>query len=167
MLIRITVSTYPSHFLIGMDDGQPFVTPVNRKPRTVQDAFDWLMPNKVREAYALGLDVKRQGDWFFIPTAREPQICRRVWNNALPPMYSPFKQKTLYRGAPLIYGARTRHTGGLVVYQTVAALAYHVPFVRGNVKAPNHPVLHLGTWHIAVRTRSTPGGNRDGQPGVD
>lgn len=164
ILVKLSASWNSSHFLIGTDDGSPYVTPVIRKCATVQDAFDWLMPNIVREAMILGLDVKRQGDWYFIPTDKPPKV--HGYGSHVPMSAPSLDTNKLYRGAPLVYATQTRHTGGLVVYQTVQKLPHVAPFVRGNVKAPDHPTLHLEGWHIGVRTRSTPGGSRDG-PGLD
>lgn len=154
-LLKITVYT-SSHFIIGMDDGHPFVTPVTRRPPTVQDAFDWLVPNKVRESMTLGKDVKRQGDWFFIPTTKEPRLHK----------FGDSRYNIRCR-VPLFYGgSQTRHIGAEVVYQAIQGLPYEAPFVRGDVTAPDHPTLHLESWHIGIRTRRTPGGSADG-PGLD
>lgn len=80
LLLRVRASVgLGSHFLIGMDDARPYVMPVPLKVTTVQDAFEWLVPKPVREAIAAGLDVKRQGDWYFIPyDARLPRV-ERWW----------------------------------------------------------------------------------------
>lgn len=159
MILRCAASATPSHFLIGMDSGHPFVTPVLRRLTTVQDAFDWLVPNKVREALVLGVDVKRQGDWFFIPT-EEPKF----WNHRKP--FYPHETGVLYRHRALWYGDTTRHTANLIVYKSFLGLPHKAPVVKGDVRAPDHPTLHLETWHVGIRTRSTPGGSRDG-PGLD
>ena len=167
MILHVTSSTAPSHLLIGMDDEHPFVTPILRRLMTVQDAFDWLVPNKVREALTLGADVKRQGDWFFLPTDKEPRL-----NNGMArdnPVWGSRPRlllHSLYHEAHLVYGVQTRHIGEEVVYKAVLGLPYPAPFTRGDVCAPDHPVLHLESWHIGVRTRSTPAGNRD-NPGFD
>lgn len=166
LLLKATVSWNSSHFLIGIDDGHSFVTLVVRRCTTVQDAFDWLVPNKVREAMILGLDVKRQGDWFFIPSEKPPRI--HPHGDEMRWLSPSLRKNALYRGVPLAYRfEQTRHTGGLVVYQSVQRLPYPAPLVKGNVKAPGHPTLHLNTWHIGIRRRSTGAGNRDGAAGGD
>ena len=167
MILRVAASATPSHFLIGMDSGHPFVTPVLRRLTTVQDAFDWLVPNKVRDALVLGVGVKRQGDWFFLPTDKEPRVYNGVSTNDWVWGSRPrLLLNTPYHGVHLIYGAQTRHTGETVVYKNVLGLPHPAPIVKGYVRAPDHPALYLESWHIGVRTRSTPGGNRDGQ-GLD
>lgn len=156
MLVSIWVSEgVPAQFLLGVDGGTPFVTQVTRRPQTVAEALEWLKPKKVKEAIAQGLDVKRQGDWFFIPTPKEP---RRHKNGINVPRSTPaLKTNALYRGAALVYNcAQTRHHAGLVIYQSVLGLPCVAPFVKGNVKAPDHKPLFLQTWHLGVRNRSHP-----------
>ena len=165
MLVSIRVSGAWSNFLIGIDDDHPFVRPVRRRETTVQDALDWLVPNKVREAFILGLDVKRQGDWYFIPTDKEPRVHK--YGSHVPLSAPGLDSNKLYRGAALVYGEQTRHTGGLAVYQSVLGLPYPAPFVRGVVKAPDHPPLRLYGWHLAIRQRQATWGRRDHGGAVD
>ena len=165
ILVSIRVSAAWSNFLLGMDDGHPFVRPVRRRETTVQDALDWLVPNKVREAFALSLDVKRQGDWYFIPTTRKIKL--HHYGSHVPLSAPGLDSNKLYRGVALVYGEQTRHTGGLVVYQSVLGLPYPAPFVKGNVKAPDHPPLHLERWHIAIRQRQATWGTQERIGSID
>jgi len=162
MLVTIRVSGAWSNFLLGMDDGHPFVRPVKRRETTVQDALDSLVPNKVREAFMLGLDVKRQGDWYFIPVKKAPNL-NGGYGPHVPLSAPALRGGALYRGVALVYGEQTRHTGGLVVYQSVLGLPYPAPFVRGVVKAPDHPPLRLNGWHVAIRQRRVTWGRREGR----
>ena len=53
----------------------PFLVqvPENGTPITsINQAYDCLMPDEVKEAIANGKHVKRQGEWFFIPTEINP-----------------------------------------------------------------------------------------------
>ena len=164
MLVSIRVSGAWSNFLLGMDDGHPFVRPVKRRETTVQDGIDSLVPNKVSEAFILGLDVKRQGDWYFIPVQEPPKL-----NGGYGPYValSNLRGGKIYRRAALVYGEPTRHTGGLVVYQSVLGLPYPAPFVKGVVKAPDHPPLQLNGWHLAIRQRRVTWGRRSRSGAVD
>ncbi len=162
ILLRITVSTHIPHYLIGVDDDHPYVTQVHKKPATVEEAFDWLVPKMVKRAIADGLEVRRQGDWHFIPTEKEPRS--DLQND---PLYfrsrdghyiQRFRTHFVYRNMQLIYGEETRHRGQYVDYQTIFGLAHTAPLVKGKVTAPNHPPLHLPGWHIGVRNRSSNGG---------
>lgn len=154
LLARFTASTgSKSQFIFGRDgDGQPFMTQVTLKPRTVEEAFGYLTPKIVEEAIAQGLDVKRQGDWFFIPT-QEP-----AFNHSYVPtfhfnlegqyMTSKIRQGTLYHSQ---HFQETRHaTRGEIIYRAVGR-----HFVRDTVTCPDHPPLLLGgQWHLAVRRNS-------------
>ena len=159
IVIRRSPTCY-SQFLIGVDGSSPYAVMVKRRINTVREAFDWLMPNIVRKAIAQGLDVKRQGDWFFIPRGNPPVLARcgeRVHGSR-----PELETNALYHGEPLVFnGAQTRHRGGLVVYQAILGTNGPVPLVRGQVKAPDHETLHLNGWHIAVRNRSHPWRNAD------
>ncbi len=73
------------HFLFDLDRGElchgrwnPFICLLEKgiRARTVEEAYDSLMPSAVRDAKAAGLDVQRQGEWFFIPdeTFQPPRI---------------------------------------------------------------------------------------------
>ncbi len=146
-----------SQFLLGMDSRRPYAVRVGLRCQTINEALDWLVPKMVKTAIAQGLDVRRQGDWFFIPTSRKP-VLYKDGNN-----YSarPYKTNALYKGAFLVYSyAQTRHRGGLVVYQSVLGLPCVAPLVKGKVKAPDHKPLFLPSWHIGIRNRSHPWRNQ-------
>lgn len=172
ILLKLSVNTNTSHFLVGVDDGHPYVTPVHKKPETVEEAFDWLVPNMVKKAIAEGLEVRRQGEWHFIPTDKEPReddkqdliYFRSIAGN----LVQRFYKHTLYRNMQLIYGDETRHRGQVVCYQNIFGLAHDAPLVKGKVTAPDHQPLYLPGWHIGVRNRSSNGGgNRAGRGGGD
>lgn len=142
-----------SRYLLGMDGTAPFIVQVVRRVESVEEAFQWLMPNRVKEAIIQGLDVKCQGDWFFIPYNREPNL--HQWDDTL--IYRLYKRNHLYRNFQLCYsGAPTRHRASLVVYNSVFLLPCEVPIVKGKVQAPDHEVLNLKDWHLAIRNRSHP-----------
>jgi hypothetical protein len=164
MLIAIHLSGTDAHFLLGVDEEHPFVVRVSGRPQTVKETFDWLMPKRVKEAIARGLNVSRQGDWYFIPTDIVPK--RDSITGAVYGSRPELRTNTLYRGAPLVFnGSQTRHCGDLVVYQSIRGANGPVPSVRGNIQAPNHKALYLDTWHTAVRNQSHPWRNADQQRG--
>lgn len=164
ILLKITMGMNTRRFLIGVDDDHPYITQVNKNPNTVQEAFDWLTPIMVKRAIAAGLEVRRQGDWHFIPTDREPRKDlegdRLYFRSRAGNLVQMFRTHFVYHNMQLIYGDETRHRGQHVAYQTVFGLAHAAPLVKGRVTAPNHPPLHLPGWHIAVRNRGTNGGRR-------
>ena len=163
-LLRVSVGASARHFLVGRDDGHPFVTSVQTKVCTVQDAFDWIMPGYVRNALVLGKRVRRQGDWFFVPYGREPAANMGRYGSAVPWLRPARRRGVPYRGARL---HNTRHTASLLVYTTVQGVAQVSPVVRGTVRAPDHPPLELDGWHVAVRRRALPEPSYDRRPNVD
>jgi hypothetical protein len=54
----------------GVGNGMYFLAelPTDRPPGSLAEAFDVLKPKAVREAAARGANVRRQGEWFAIPT---------------------------------------------------------------------------------------------------
>lgn len=159
LLVRFGSELGTQHFIFGKDGdmGQPFVTQVGRKYKTLTDAFDFLMPKIVKEAIAQGLDVKRQGDWFFIPV--EEPYSKKSFNTSV---YRDIDGRRIDTGLQpnvLYYDWRfieTRHTvrdsydvKGEIIFR---AIGRH--YVRGIIDSPDHPSLVLPSWHLAVRRKS-------------
>jgi len=142
-----------SQFLLGMDSGKPYSVQVGLQCQTTNEALSWLVPKMVKAAIAQGVDVKRQGDWFFIPHNREPNF--NQWDDLR--RYGWYILNHLYRNYQLVYnGATTRHRATLVVYNSVLGLPCAAPIVKGKVRAPDHDALILDQWHLAIRNRSHP-----------
>ena len=153
-----------SQFLLGMDAGRPYAVRVGLRCQTINEALSWLVPKMVMGAVAQGLDVKRQGDWYFIPYAREPNF--NEWDDAL--RYGQYKLNHLYRNSQLVYnGALTRHRANFVVYNSILGLPSAAPIVKGKVRAPDHTPLILDRWHLAIRNRSHPWRNVGATKHVD
>lgn len=55
------------YFLCSMDEREYFIAELPRACKSVEAAFEMLKPLKVRKAEQSGIDVKRQGEWFFLP----------------------------------------------------------------------------------------------------
>lgn len=45
----------------------PFLVELTKNAQTISEAYNGLKPKEVKDAEAKGLEVKRQGEWFFIP----------------------------------------------------------------------------------------------------
>lgn len=152
-ILLLIQGTSRVQFLIGMDGATPYAVQVISRLNTVDEAFQWLMPNLVKRAIVEGKEVKRQGDWFFIPTDRQPVVHIHGEDYGA----RPYTTNRLYRGAFLVYSlAQTRHWASQVCYQSVFSLPCPAPLVKGKVTTPDHPPLHLEDWHIGVRNRSHP-----------
>lgn len=159
LLVHFGSELGTQHFIFGKDGdlGQPFVTPVGKKAKTLDDAFDGLKPKIVKDAIAQGLDVKRQGDWFFIPTA-EPR-CKKSFDTEWHYGLDGRRTDTKLRHNTLYYDWRfieTRHTvRGEIIYRCTGR-----HYARGTIYAPDHPPLVLrgngmnNGWFLAVRRNS-------------
>ncbi len=55
------------YFINGHDDNSRFVSELSTKPSSLKQAFEELKPEIARKAKSHGLEVKRQGELFFVP----------------------------------------------------------------------------------------------------
>lgn len=51
----------------------PFVVKLPHAAKTIDEAYESLIPQEVKQANLDGLDVVRQGEWFFVPSTFVPQ----------------------------------------------------------------------------------------------
>lgn len=161
MLVRVSVNNHRLSFLIGRDDGHPFVQVVTKNQATVAEAYDFLVPAPVFQAQMHGFDVKRQGDWFFVPIefwrsrpVRDEKRRVRPWPGRLDSASASADSGTIYSNAPI---GRTRHIAERLIW------IWPYDLVKGAVTAPDHPPVELETWHRAVRVRQTAAVNGDGR----
>lgn len=159
MLVRVSVNSHQLPFLVGRDDGHPFVQVVSRKVATVAAAFEYLVPVPVAQARLLGFECPRQGDWFFVPREFWGNGCIRACEKEAKPWpadwhldSTDWNENHPYSRAPL---RRTRHVAELFIM--------HLPFdlVKGTVTAPDHPPLKLESWHCAMQVHHPPAFNPD------
>jgi len=71
------VKTHPkeiSYYLCSLDEGSYFVAKLPVQPTSIQHAFECLKPQPVVLAEQEGKDVKRQGEWFFIPYKTDREL---------------------------------------------------------------------------------------------
>lgn len=151
MLVRVSVRSRRLNFLIGRDDGHPFVHVVTKTQTTVASAYDYLVPTPVFNAQMHGVDVKRQGDWFFVPLnffrkhpVKNEEKRVRPWPGRRDAAMASYDHGTIYSNAPI---ENTRHIADRLIW------AWPYDLVRGIVKAPDHPQLQLDTWHCAIRNK--------------
>lgn len=67
------------YFLLDIDRNEidhgifnPFLVKLNKPAKTISEAYQGLKPDAVLNAEKQGLKVRRQGEWFFIPTNLTP-----------------------------------------------------------------------------------------------
>jgi hypothetical protein len=68
LLLLIKGTDGPRLLLCGMDEQSYFISELSdNKPSTIAEGFEALKPEPVIQALEKGLEVRRQGEWFFIP----------------------------------------------------------------------------------------------------
>lgn len=137
VLLEVKVREFgtPEAYLMGLDE-RYFVTGAPSEAESVAYALEKMVPEDVEYARRRGLDVKRQGDWFFIPAG---------WIENL---------------------NRKREEKGIFTQldSTLSPMGDHIPeewtmyysslYVRGTIKHHEHRTLYLKRWHLAIRNRA-------------
>jgi hypothetical protein len=130
MEVETAWSESPEVLLFGKDE-RYFITGVPSHVQTIEDALKHLVPNEVIQS---DTNVKRQGDWFFVPitNARALKQLNRRLNKR-------------YAGSTAMLG--DHHAEECVqIGKTI--------FVRGDISHGEHRTLHLNGWHKAIRNRA-------------
>lgn len=131
-----------SYYLFDIDRGDlkeqvinPFLSRLPRACRSVEDAYDSLMPEEVRTALKEGKAVVRQGEWFFIPVEGNFEIAKvRRPGSGGPPAHA--------EGVLQSKGNRAHYTKKLSVEGYVKGRVWHGGY--------EHPAIELSTWHKPV-----------------
>jgi hypothetical protein len=71
-------------YLADRDNIQYFLVELPYPVTTIKDAFDSLKPFPVTQAESIGIEVVRQGEWFFVKTAIPPKVYRKWQWKTLP-----------------------------------------------------------------------------------
>jgi hypothetical protein len=129
----------------GQGNGMYFLAELltDRPPASLAEAFDVLKPKVVREAEARGKDVKRQGEWFAVPTKLLTSELMRDVDRGVASYH-----------ARHVLGRDGHHELEEAVIYRVGARKGEV-YARGVLKhtEDEHRDLDLGSirWHLVVR----------------
>lgn len=132
------------HYLATLDDNQYCIIQLPRKSRTVADAINALKPRQVLDAEATGVDVKRQGEWFFVPLdspatdksvaaslgMTQTLLCKRSKPRPLPKQHAESNDHT----------CRWIECGRQIL-------------ATGLVRHPEHRSVKLDSWHVVYKNR--------------
>ena len=86
------------YFICGMDEASYFISLLPCPVSSIAEAYQVLQPIVVQQAIMQGIDVKRQGEWFFIPRS-DLKIPEKKFmkSTALPPQDSQSNQHIVTR----------------------------------------------------------------------
>ena len=133
----------------------PFLVNISDKTvKTIKDAYNSLKPQSVKDAEKDGLNVKRQGEWFFIPTKLtgafikenyKKVVSRRFIDNQQQEERSVFPELILRAGPNRPNRAKLGFQHNGIVY------------VNGKIShtGREHQDLNLSDWHIAIPNTAT------------
>jgi hypothetical protein len=128
-----TTSNAVRRFLVGEDESHLFVAQLSIPATSVEEAHDTLRPRELGGRK----NVRRQGEWFFVPATREEQELVR-------------KRLRMGRVTNARIGAHLRMRGRPHVADELVQLRYLdgrlVELARGRVRHPDHAVLELKDW---------------------
>jgi len=113
------------YFLCSMDEREYFVAELPRACKSVEAAFEMLKPLKVRKAEKSGINVKRQGEWFFLPHIPAGKEARAMYKAMEFPFDLPRPQWGNLHRVTRGFTKRNRH------------------YVSGQVRHPEHATTKL------------------------
>lgn len=135
------------YYLCGMDEGSYFISLLPEAVKTVDEAFNSLKPELVKEAEWWECDIYRQGEWFFIPSAIK------------------IKEKDFQKKAalPSADSSSNRHiaTRLCMVSNTKLLMVSNIFYVKGTIRHKNsfggradHKMLRLpkGIYQAVINT---------------
>ena len=132
------------HYLLGEDNGHPWIAHIPKTIGTVAEAVQYLKPAAVKRAENNGLEVKRQGDWFFIPV-------RRPHHSASPDDWQHGLDGDHHPGEMLA----TKSEWAVISPDSGSVkLPAGTIYVRGRLDHSQHNSLFLDGWHKAVRNKA-------------
>lgn len=157
------------YFLSGFDEVDRhnyFLCHVPGQPKTVHEALENLKPELVKRALAAGVEVVRQGDWFFIP-AEYLGITGKTIRAASKTQVSAFRLGGM-SGTHVVTKARQVPVGeGGAVQAIVQGTVRHKP---PSPRRPEHRAHTLGegegagkSWWYPVQNTSLAGWSTKGQ----
>lgn len=169
----VVIRWHGAYFVIGTDEGAYFMSQLPRSVGSVEEALESLRPAEVSQAIENGLEVKRQGEWFFIPTdLTEEDVMERLGYSFV----THLRKSTVQRDLPKqqdssdnVHVARLAALpdGSLPDPIIATGKVYHrhdIPWLRGT-STGEHRSLDLNGFYIAMPNTAVQswsiGGNAD------
>lgn len=142
VLLRRRTSPEKRHYLLGVDERHLFIAQLPSGVSTVRGAHEALLPEEVAAARRRGMDVPRQGEWFFL----EPRA-----DHALA-IEQAAKAGRVRRREPIGAGGHPHLADEIVRYAVEAGARFEVA-VRGSVRHVEHATLQFRHFRRVIRNR--------------
>lgn len=84
-------------YLCSLDEGSYFISKLPSAAHNIDDSFNLLKPQAVKDAEGQGREVVRQGEWFFIPTDLDDQRMAEKMEWSKTKLHATAKTKELPR----------------------------------------------------------------------
>lgn len=126
------------YVICGMDDGSYFVTVLPKKANTIPAAFELLKPAEIRLQEDNGVQVVRQGEWFFYPV-----LTGKPAKN----IYKTMQSKFVLPKEDRFSNSHTA-TRGMIKNRQI--------FCSGNIRHTEHPRLKLSYAAAPIIFRAIP-----------
>ena len=155
----VVVEWNGEHYYGGLDDQNYFIAQLPGKANTVQSAINLLKPKEVKKAEKDGAIIKRQGEWFFIPTGKtnkdlagEFDMTQKILKeNCFKTSLPKQNPESNEHHAILFQRDGTTYACGSVYHRTPKKYFNKDDFYGGN-STGEHLSLNLGDeWHIAAK----------------
>ena len=131
-------------YLMGLDERHLFISGLPEEDiNTVAEAHQALKHKAVVVAEKIGKDVKRQGEYFFVPLTKteEKELIDKVMAD----------KRILCKRDKLQRGGRRSH----FVRRIIRMRRKRKVYAQGHVTHEQHQALILPTWHRVYRNRET------------
>ncbi len=143
---QITEHTDPNErrYLMGLDERHLFISGLPKEDiNTVAEAHQALKHKAVVEAEKIGKDIKRQGEYFFVPLtkAEEKELIDKVVAD----------KRILCKRDKLQRGGQRSH----FIRKIIRMRRKRKVYAQGHVTHEQHQPLILPTWHRVYRNRET------------
>lgn len=129
-----------------------FISELKHRAKSVETAFYHLMPHRVKKTIAQGIEVKRQGEWFFIPLniGKSDASLAQYLHIKIARIKSSYP---LQNSLPRQSTQSNRHVCRLFKYRNqhfCSGTVFHWESWR-NQSSGQHASLKLDSWHIAYK----------------
>jgi len=130
----------------------PFLVNIaDNKVKTIEQAYESLKPQAVKDAESKNITVKRQGEWFFIPTKIDESFVEKNYKKIEQRAWSNDSKKMIYPELILRAGPNRPNIAKLG-FEANATV-----YVKGPIRhsGREHKDLDLKQWHVAIPNTAT------------